>query len=142
VLVDHGKLNFTGSTVDTKLGTVQLRAEFSNPGTKWLPGQFLKVRVLAGDQNAILVPQQAILQNEQSRMVMTAGPDGKAAPKSVKIANWIGNNAVVTAGLSDGDMVIIDNLVKVRPGSPVAPHGPAAAPATAAEPQPTKTSER
>ncbi|HEX4780304.1 MAG TPA: efflux RND transporter periplasmic adaptor subunit [Usitatibacter sp.] len=142
VVADNGKLNFAGSNVDTKLGTVQLRAEFSNPGTKWLPGQFLKVRVLAGDQNAILVPQQAILQNEQSRMVMTAGPDGKAAPKSVKIANWIGNNAVVTAGLSDGDMVIIDNLVKVRPGSPVAPHGPAAAPATAAEPQPTKTSER
>lgn len=142
VVADNGKLNFAGSNVDTKLGTVQLRAEFSNPGIKWLPGQFLKIRVLAGDQNAILVPQQAILQNEQSRMVMTAGPDGKAAPKSVKIANWIGNNAVVTAGLSDGDMVIIDNLVKVRPGSPVAPHEPSAAPATAAEPQATKTSER
>ena len=142
VVADNGKLNFTGSTVDTRLGTVQLRAEFPNPGMKWLPGQFVKVRVLAGEQNAILVPQQAILQNEQSRMVMTAGPDGKAAPKSVKISNWIGANAVVTSGLSDGDVVIIDNLVKVRPGSPVAPHEPGAAPATAAEPPATKTSER
>ena len=142
VVADNGKLNFTGSTVDTKLGTVQLRAEFPNPGVKWLPGQFVKVRVLAGEQNAILVPQQAILQNEQSRMVMTATPDGKAAPKSVKISNWIGPNAVVTSGLSDGDVVIIDNLVKVRPGSPVAPHEPGAAPATAAEPPGTKTSER
>ena len=142
VVADNGKLNFTGSTVDTKLGTVQLRAEFPNAGMKWLPGQFVKVRVLAGEQNAILVPQQAILQNEQSRMVMTASPDGKAAPKSVKISNWIGSNAVVTSGLSDGDVVIIDNLVKVRPGSPVAPHEPGAAPATAAEPPATKTSER
>jgi membrane fusion protein (multidrug efflux system) len=142
VIADNGKLNFAASTVDPRLGTVQLRAEFPNQGTKWLPGQFVKIRILAGEQNAILVPQQAILQNDQSRMVMTAGPDGKAAPKSVKIANWIGANAVVTAGLNDGDMVIIDNLVKVRPGSPVAPHEPGAAPATAAEPQPTKTSER
>jgi len=142
VVADNGKLNFTASTIDTKLGTVQLRAEFSNPGIKWLPGQFVKVRVLAGEQSAFLVPQQAILQNEQSRMVMTAGPDGKAAPKSVKIANWIGANAVVTAGLADGDEVIIDNLVKVRPGSPVQPHEPGAAPASAAEPQATKTSER
>jgi membrane fusion protein (multidrug efflux system) len=142
VVADNGKLNFAASTVDTKLGTIQLRAEFTNPGTRWLPGQFVKVRVLAGEQNAILVPQQAILQNEQSRMVMTAGPDGKAASKSVKIANWIGSNAVVTAGLADGDRVIIDNLVKVRPGSPVQPHEPGAAPATAADPAPTKTSER
>jgi membrane fusion protein (multidrug efflux system) len=142
VVADNGKLNFAASTVDTKLGTVQLRAEFPNANQRWLPGQFLKVRVLAGEQTAILVPQQAILQNEQSRMVMTAGADGKAAPKSVKISSWIGSNAVVTAGLSDGDVVIIDNLVKVRPGSPVQPHEPGAAPATAAEPQPVKTSER
>jgi membrane fusion protein (multidrug efflux system) len=142
VIADNGKLNFTGSTVDTKLGTVQLRAEFPNPGMKWLPGQFVKVRVLAGEQNAFLVPQQAILQNEQSRIVMTAGPDGKAVSKPVKISNWIGSNAVVTAGLSDGDVVIVDNLVKVRPGSPVQPHEPGAAPATAAEPPATKTSER
>jgi membrane fusion protein (multidrug efflux system) len=142
VVADDGKLNFTASTVDTKLGTVQLRAQFPNPGTRWLPGQFVKVRVLAGEQSAILVPQQAILQNEQSRMVMTAGRDGKAAAKSVKIANWIGTNAVVTAGLADGDMVIIDNLVKVRPGSPVQPHEPGTAPAVAAQAAPTKTSER
>ena len=142
VVADNGKLNFAASTVDPKLGTIQLRAEFTNPGTRWLPGQFLKVRVLAGDQKAILVPQQAILQNEQSRMVMTAGPDGKAAPKSVKIANWIGSNAVVTAGLADGDKVIIDNLVKVRPGSAVQAQEPGAPSATVAEPAPTKTSER
>ena len=142
IVADNGKLNFTATTVDTKLGTVQLRAEFANPGIKWLPGQFLKVRVLAGEQSAFLVPQQAILQNEQSRMVMTAGPDGKAAAKPVKVSSWIGSNAVVTAGLSDGDRVIVDNLVKVRPGSPVQPHEPGAAPATAAEPQATKTSER
>jgi membrane fusion protein (multidrug efflux system) len=142
IIADNGKLNFAASTVDPRLGTVQLRAEFANPSNRWLPGQFLKVRVLAGEQSAILVPQQAILQNEQSRIVMTAGPDGKVAPKPVRIANWIGANAVVTSGLADGELVIVDNLVKVRPGAQVAPHEAGAAPATATTAPSTKTSER
>ena len=57
VAADNGKLNFSASTVDPRLGTVQLRAEFANPKGRWLPGQFAKVRILAGEQNAILVPQ-------------------------------------------------------------------------------------
>ncbi len=128
ILADHGKLNFTGSTVDTKMGAVQLRAEFPNTNLRWLPGQFVKVRVLAGEQNAMLVPQQAVLQTDQARLVMTVGPDNKVVPKPVQTANWIGGDIVVTGGLAEGDRVIIDNLVKVRPGAPVAPHAPGQAP--------------
>jgi membrane fusion protein (multidrug efflux system) len=124
VAADNGKLNFAGNIVDAKLGTVQLRAEFANQAQKWLPGQFVKVRVLAGEQTAMLVPQVAILQGEQSKMVLTVGADGKAAPKLVQTANWIGANAVVTSGLNEGDMVIVDNLVKLRPGSPVVAAAP------------------
>ena len=129
VVADHGKLNFASTTVDLKTGAVQLRAEFPNPGTHWLPGQFVKVRILAGEQDAMLVPQAAVLQTEQARMVMTVGPDNKVVPKTVQTANWIGNDIIVTGGLSDGDRVITDNLVKVRPGAPVAPHAPGQAPA-------------
>jgi membrane fusion protein, multidrug efflux system len=128
-----GRLNFAGSTVDAKMGTVQLRGEFRNGDQKWMPGQFVKVRVLASEQTAILVPQAAVSQTEQSRMVMTVGPDNKVVAKPVQASGWIGNDAVVTAGLNDGDMVIIDNLVKLRPGAPVQPHPPAAAAATPAK---------
>jgi membrane fusion protein (multidrug efflux system) len=127
VLADNGRLNFAGTTVDARTGAVQLRAEFPNSKARWLPGQFAKVRVLAGEQNAMLVPQSAMLQNDQSRMVMTVGPDNKAVPKSVKTASWIGQDAVVVSGLGEGDTVIVDNLIKVRPGSVVQPHGPAPA---------------
>ena len=129
VVADHGKLNFASTTVDQKTGAVQLRAQFPNPGTRWLPGQFTKVRILAGEQDAMLVPQAAVLQTEQARMVMTVGPDNKVVPKPVQTANWVGNDIIVTGGLADGDRVIIDNLVKVRPGTPVAPHAPGQAPA-------------
>jgi membrane fusion protein (multidrug efflux system) len=129
VLADHGRLNFASTTVDQKTGAVQLRAEFPNPKTRWLPGQFVKVRILAGDQDAMLVPQAAVLQTEQARLVMTVGPDNKVVPKPVQTANWIGNDMIVTGGLAEGDRVIVDNLVKLRPGAPVAPHAQGEAPA-------------
>lgn len=135
VLADHGRLNFTGTTVDPKLGAIQLRAEFPNPQIHWLPGQFAKVRILAGQQTAMLVPQGAILQSEQSRMVMTVGPDNKVVPKPVQTASWIGNDMVVTGGLADGDQVIVDNLMKVRPGATVQPHPAGQAPAAPASAQ-------
>jgi membrane fusion protein (multidrug efflux system) len=59
VSADNGKLNFAGSTVDPKMGAVQLRAEFPNPVNRWMPGQFAKLRILAGEQPGMLVPQAA-----------------------------------------------------------------------------------
>jgi len=126
VLLKNGRLNFTGTSVDPKLGTVQLRAEFPNPELKWLPGQFVKVQVLAGEQEAFLVPQAAVMQTEQARLVWV-NEGGKATMRPVQTANWIGGDWIVTGGLSAGDEVIVDNLIKLRPGAPVQAQGRAAA---------------
>ncbi len=123
-----GRLNFTGSTVDSKLGTVQLRAEFPNPALKWLPGQFAKVQILAGEQEAFLVPQGAVMQTEQARMVWVSD-GGKAVMRPVQTASWIGSDWIVTGGLKAGEEIIVDNLMKLRPGAPIQPHAPGAAPA-------------
>jgi membrane fusion protein (multidrug efflux system) len=124
VAAANGKLNFTGSTVDTKMGAVQLRAEFPNPGNQWMPGAFAKVRILAGEQPGMLVPQAAVMQGDQSRQVMTVGAENKVVVKPVQTAGWIGPDTVVTSGLAEGDLVIVDNLVKLRPGAVVQPKGP------------------
>jgi membrane fusion protein (multidrug efflux system) len=121
---DNGKLNFAGSTVDQKTGAVQMRAEFPNPANRWMPGQFAKIRILAGERQGMLVPQQAIMQGDQSRLVMTVGADNKVTPKPVQTAGWIGGDTVITSGLNEGDMVIVDNLVKLRPGVVVQPTAP------------------
>jgi membrane fusion protein (multidrug efflux system) len=121
VVATGGRLNFSGTTVDPKLGTVQLRAEFGNPNGKWLPGQYLKVQVLAGEQQAFLVPQAAVVQTEQDRFVWVVGPDNKANMRPVKTANWIGANWVVTGGLQSGETIVVDNLMKLRPGAAVQP---------------------
>jgi membrane fusion protein (multidrug efflux system) len=135
----NGRLNFAGSTVDPKLGTVQLRAEFPNRTLAWLPGQFVKVQILAGEQEAFLVPQAAVVQSEQARSVWVVGPDGKVAPRQVQTAGWYQNDWVVTAGLKPGDAVVVDNIIKMRPGVAVqartgAPQQAEAAPAPAGAP--------
>jgi membrane fusion protein, multidrug efflux system len=129
-----GRLNFAGSTVDPRLGTVQLRAEFPNADLGVLPGQFVRAQVQAGQETAFLVPQAAVVTSEQGRAVWTL-QDGKAVPTPVQTGGWIGADWVVRQGLKNGDQVIVDNLIKLRPGAPVVARGdtaPASAPAGAA----------
>lgn len=122
-----GKLNFLASNIDTTLGTQQLRAEFDNSDGQLLPGQFVRIRLLTGEREGVfLVPQAAIMQTEQGPIVMLAGAENKVAPRPIQVAEWRGKDWVVTGGLQAGDKVIVDNLMKLRPGAPVAPHPPAA----------------
>ena len=121
-----GKLNFAASTVDTQTGTVALRAEFPNSKLILLPGQFVRVQVVTGEREAYLVPQSALIQGDQGKMLFTVSADNKVAPRPVETAGWSGHDWIVTKGLVAGDKVIIDNLMKLRPGAPVAPKSPGA----------------
>jgi membrane fusion protein, multidrug efflux system len=118
-----GKLNFAGSTVDAATGTVQMRAELPNPKHDLLPGQYVRVRVQAGTQEAFVVPQTAVAQNETGRFVWVAegtGLERRASPRQVRTGSWLGNDWVVLEGLKRGDQVIVDNLVRLRPGVAIA----------------------
>lgn len=121
IVASNGRLNFAGSSVDPKLGTVELRASFPNAQQKWLPGQFVKLRVVAGSQDAFLVPQPALVQSEKSRNVWIVGPERKVEMRAVETAGWLGGDWIVTKGLNPGDLVVTDNLMKLRPGSVVEP---------------------
>jgi membrane fusion protein, multidrug efflux system len=137
----EGKLNFTGTAVDARTGTVQLRAAFANSELTVLPGQFVKAQVQTGQQRAFLVPQAAVASGELGKLVWT-NQGGKATPTPVTVGGWVGSDWAVTQGLKEGDQVIVDNLLKLRPGAPVqaaqvaqtGPGASAAAPASAARP--------
>ncbi len=130
-----GKLNFLASTIDPTLGTRQLRAEFRNTDGRLLPGQFVRIRLLAGEQGGIfLVPQSAVIQSEQGNLVMTTDAENKVAPRPVRTGEWFGKDWIVLDGLKAGDKVIVDNLMKLRPGAPVDPHPPAPPATDAAKP--------
>jgi membrane fusion protein (multidrug efflux system) len=126
-----GRLNFAATAIDTRLGTQQLRAEFDNPRQQLLPGQFVTVRLTAGErENVFLVPQTAVVQTEKGNLVFVVDAQGKAQARPVKTGDWVGKDWTILSGLNAGDKVVIDNLLKVQPGAAVteAPAAPDAAP--------------
>lgn len=115
----RGRVDFSDARFDTATGTLDLRAEFPNPEQQILPGQFVRVRVNGGVRpSAILVPQRSVLDGPQGKFVYVV-KDGKAEARPVQVGDWHGKQWVVQEGLDAGEAVIVDGVVKVRPGAPV-----------------------
>ncbi len=131
---NKGHINFAGSTVDTRLGTVQLRAEFANTDLTLLPGQFVRTQLIVGLREAIVVPQSAVTQNDQGRFVWVIGPESKAVRRKVDTGPWVGRDWVINDGLKSGEEVIVDNLIKLRPGAVVRVEAPIPIPAVSPAP--------
>lgn len=124
-----GRINFSASQVDPRLGTQELRAEFDNPSGRLLPGDFVRVRVIAGQRDAVfLVPQTAVLQNERGYFLFVIDPEGRAQIRPVKAGDWVGRDWTILEGLKSGDRVVVDNLLRMQPGVPVKPLDPNAPP--------------
>lgn len=136
-----GQLNFAASGIDPALGTQQLRATFDNADKRLLPGQFVRVRVITGQKEGVfVVPQTAVMNNDQGKFVYVANDKNEASIKPIVVGNWVGKDWVILSGLEAGDKVIVDNLIKIRPGAIVSPHpvGEMPAPASAISNQPAK----
>lgn len=139
-----GKLVFTDARVNPQTGTTDARAEVPNPQGEVRPGQFVRV-LLKGAQrpNAIAVPQRAVQEGAQGKMVYVLSADSKAMPRPIVVGEWTGSDWIVTSGLNPGDKVIVDGLAKiffpgmqVQVGDPNAPPpGPPGAPGKGPPPE-------
>jgi membrane fusion protein, multidrug efflux system len=130
-----GRVNFAGSTVDESLGTVQLRAEFANAGLELLPGEYIRVRLTGGMQNAITVPQTAVLQGAKGPFVWIVNAQQQVEQRAVKTGAWVGEEWRITEGLVAGEVIVADNLLKLKSGQTVKPQaagGSSAIPTTKA----------
>jgi membrane fusion protein (multidrug efflux system) len=115
-----GKPDFVDNTVDPALGTVRVRAVFPNPDKVLLPGEFAKLRILIGrDVPALLVPAQAIVEEQGGSSVFVVGADGAVASRAVTAGATSGRSRVIESGLEAGERVVVDNLGKLRPGMKV-----------------------
>lgn len=130
-----GKLNFSSIRISGVTGTSETRAELSNPNALLRPGQFVRV-ILSGAQrpNAILVPQRAVLEGPGGKFVYVVDKESKAEARLVTLGDWQNGNWIVTAGLSSGDKVIVDGVMKLGPGAPVRIADPKAPKAAAGKP--------
>ena len=116
-----GKVDFTDVRVDPNTGTIEARAVIANPQGLLRPGQFARVRLSGGVRpNAIAIPQRAVLEGPGSKIVLIVNAQGIVEPRPVQVGDWTaGEDWIITGGLKTGDQVIVDGIVKARPGSPV-----------------------
>lgn len=117
----EGALQFRDVSVDQTTGSVILRVVFPNPKGYLLPGMFVRAVVEEGvNRKAILVPQQAVSRDPKGNPVaLIVDGQGKVEQKNVSLERTIGNDWLVSAGLSPGDRVIVEGMLKARPGASV-----------------------
>ena len=127
-----GTLDFLDVSVDPATGAVALRGIIPNPDHQLLPGMFVGLRLTSGAVNrGFLVPQAGLLRDASGPYALVAGPDEKVVQKPVTADSLAGPNWIVTAGLADGDRVIVSGTQNARPGTTVAAVRANAAPAEA-----------
>lgn len=118
----EGRIKRVLNQVDPRTGTLQLQADFPNPGGLILAGQFGRVRARVREENnALLVPQKAVVELQGARSVMVVGPENKVAQRTVTMGDRVGELWIVTQGLNPGARIVVEGLQKARPGAAVNP---------------------
>ncbi len=113
--------------LDPTTATIPVSASFPNPDNLLRPGLFARVRAEVRQiENALLVPQRAVLEMQGAKTVLIVGPDNVVAARTVTLGDRLGGDYVVQGGLNAGDRVIVEGQQKARPGKPVTPAAPAA----------------
>jgi membrane fusion protein (multidrug efflux system) len=118
----RGRALLVNREVDSRTGTIQVRAEFANPGNVLRPGQYARIRAVTDvRKDALLIPQQAVSELQGIYQVGVVGSDNKATIKTVTLGPQSGDMWVVKSGLEAGENVIVDGLQRVKTGMTVAP---------------------
>ena len=117
----EGKINFINPSIDESTGTIKLRAVFENPDQRLRPGQFLRLAMEGLTRiNALLVPQEAVMQSGAGSYVYRINAEGKVESVNVRTGlvapdgSWI-----IDDGLNPGDVIVTGGLMKIRPGMSV-----------------------
>lgn len=134
VVPDRGKVNFLAPSFSQDTGTFLVRAVLANPKGVLKPGQFVKALAKGATRpNAILVPQQAVLEGAKSHFVWVLNAEGKPEQRVVEVGEWQGDNWFINKGLQAGERIVVNGAIRVTPGGPLnIVDGAGAAPAGAA----------
>ncbi len=117
-----GSIDFVDRQLNAQTGAIRIAAAFPNPGNLLRPGQFGRVRAETEIRhNAVLVPQAAVSDFQGQQQVYTVAANHTVHVNNVTLGPQYGDDLVIQNGLSGGELVITDNLQKLREGAPVSP---------------------
>lgn len=112
-----GTLTFVDNTVDNTTGTIKLKGTFANTDHRLWPGQFSAMSLrLSVEENATVVPSQAIQTGQSGDFVYVVKSDLTAESRPVKVARTIGSDAVIAKGIEPGETVVTDGQLRLIPG--------------------------
>jgi membrane fusion protein (multidrug efflux system) len=118
----RGKVLVVNRAVDPHTGTIEIRAEFPNPGNILRPGQYARIRGVTEERkNALVIPQRAIAELQGIYQVGVVGADNKVSIKVVKLGPQFSDQWIIDSGLQAGDNVIVDGIQRLRDGMTVTP---------------------
>ena len=116
-----GQLTFFENSIDATTGTILVRATFDNPNEFLWPGQFCNVTVDLSVQNdALTVPSAAVQVGQRGEYVYVITPDNKAEYRVVTVSRTLKGTSVIASGLTAGEHVVVDGLLRITNGSRVA----------------------
>lgn len=117
-----GHIESFDNRINTGSGTIRARARFANSDGRLIAGMYVSVRMGAGMlDDALLVPESAIGNDQSKRFVFVVGEGQKAEYRAVQLGPQVDGNRVVLTGLKAGDRVILDHLQRLAPGAVVVP---------------------
>lgn len=117
-----GQLDFVDNRLDAASGTIRLRAVFDNKDRFLTPGLFGRVTIGASDPyKGILLPDEAIGSDQDRRVVYVVDEKNVVHLKPVRIGPRIDGYRVIRDGLTGNETVVVNGLVRVRPGAPITP---------------------
>ena len=132
---EEGRVTAVDNTVDPLTGMVLVQAEFPNTSLALWPGQFVTVNVvLTVEQDVLLIPSRAIIPRREGKFIFVASSNNTVDLRQIKTIRDIGPDTVVESGIEAGEKVVVDGIVRLRPGlqiqvrEPQAPAQPAQAP--------------
>lgn len=112
-----GELSVADNHVDQATGTVEMKARFANAGKQLWPGQFVNVRLtLQTASHAATIPSSAVNQGPNGAYAYVVGADGKVSARPITVLVTQGAIAVIKTGLAEGETVVTDGQMSLKPG--------------------------
>lgn len=120
-----GTISFVDNVLDQSSGTIRMRATLGNGDDVFTPGMFGRIEIASSDPyDAILVPETAVLSDQSRKLVLLLGPENTVVPRPVVLGSLVDGMRVVKSGLGPEDAIIVNGLMKARPGTKVNPQAP------------------
>ncbi len=112
-----GQLDFLGNRIDTKTGTIAMRAIVDNPEHKLLPGQHIRVNLRdKNTSDVIVVPRRAVQTDLEGNFVMVTTEGNIAERRNVELGSQVEQGIIIREGLEQNDSVITQGLQRIRNG--------------------------